>query len=104
MTPRSAHAPGPAPTDPLKSGNPDRDYALNVAAKGFALLAHAVNACDNPATRYRFGHEERDEFMSLCARLYSLIASGNIESRAAAMAQDDLAFQRFVKRSLEDPS
>ncbi len=77
-----------------------RAYALEVASQGFALLAHAVNACDNPETPYRFAEPERERFMALCARLYALVERGQIESRASAMAQDDAAFQRFVHRSL----
>jgi hypothetical protein len=77
-----------------------RAYALEVASQGFALLAHAVNACDNPETPYRFADAERERFMSLCARLYSLVERGRIETRAAALAQDDVDFQRFVNRSL----
>lgn len=77
-----------------------RAYALEVASQGFALLAHAVNACDNPETPYRFADAERERFMSLCTRLYALIERGRIESRASALAQDDVDFQRFVQRSL----
>ena len=77
-----------------------RAYALEVASQGFALLAHAVNACDNPETPYRFGDAERERFMSLCAKLYALVERGRIESRASAIAQDDVDFQRFVHRSL----
>jgi hypothetical protein len=80
-----------------------RAYALEVASQGFALLAHAVNACDNPATPYRFADAERERFMSLCARLYTLVERGRIESRASALAQDDVDFQRFVSRSLAAP-
>lgn len=97
---RGADTPDPSSFDRPVSDDPHRAYARRVAAKGFALLAHAVNACDNPATRYRFGEEEREEFMNLCTRLYALIESGRIEGRAAAMAQDDLAFQRFVSRAI----
>jgi hypothetical protein len=97
---RGASTPEPASFDGAEAGDPHRAYARRVAAKGFALLAHAVNACDNPATRYRFGEGEREEFMDLCTRLYALIETGRIEARAAAMAQDDIAFQRFVSRSL----
>ena len=97
---RGAKAQGPALPDRPATRDPHRAYARKVAAEGFALLAHAVNACDNPATRYRFGEDEREEFMTLCARLYALIETGRIEPRAAAMAQDDTAFQRFVSRSL----
>jgi hypothetical protein len=100
LTQRSARTPQPAPSNRPATGEPHRDYALRVAADGFALLAHAVNACDNPATRYRFGNQEREEFMTLCARLYVLIETGAIVPRAAAMAQDDVVFQRFVNRSL----
>jgi hypothetical protein len=101
LTQRSARTPQPAPSNRLETGEPHRDYALRVAADGFALLAHAMNACDNPATRYRFGDVEREAFMTLCARLYALIETGTIVPRAAAMAQDDVAFQRFVNRSLD---
>ena len=97
---RSASTPRSAPPDRPGIHDPHRAYARKVAAEGFALLAHAVNACDNPDTRYRFGEAEREEFMTLCAKLYALIETGRIEPRAAAMAQDDLAFQRFVSRSL----
>jgi hypothetical protein len=97
---QSASTPRPAQPDRSDALEPHRAYARKVAAEGFALLAHAVNACDNPATRYRFGEAEREEFMTLCAKLYALIETGRIEPRAAAMAQDDLAFQRFVSRSL----
>ena len=97
---RSASTPRPAPRDRSDTSDPHRAYARQVAADGFALLAHAVNACDNPATRYRFGEQEREEFMTLCAKLYALIETGRIEPRAAAIAQDDIAFQRFVSRSL----
>ncbi len=92
----------PAPAGQGCTGSEDahRNYARNVASQGFALLAHAINACNNPATRYRFGDSEREQFMSLCATLHSLIENGKIEPRSAAMAQDDLAFQRFVSRSL----
>lgn len=82
-----------------------RAYARNVASRGFALLAHAVNACDNPTTLYRFGDAEREQFLVLCTKLYSLIESGKIVPRLSALAQDDLAFQRFVSRSLAgDPA
>ena len=104
MTRPSANAPKPAPSHRRKPGGPHRDYARKVAAEGFALLAHAFNACDNPATPYRFGDQEREEFMTLCARLYSLVETGRIETRAAALAQDDLAFQRFLSRSLNGPA
>jgi hypothetical protein len=77
-----------------------RAYALEVASQGFALLAHAVNASDNPETPYRFADAERERFMSLCAKLYALVERGRIESRALAIAQDDVDFQRFVQRSL----
>ena len=77
-----------------------RAYALEVASQGFALLAHAVNACNNPETPYRFADAERERFMSLCARLYALVERGRIESRASAIAQDDVDFQRFANRSL----
>jgi hypothetical protein len=77
-----------------------RAYARNVASQGFALLAHAVNACDNPSTHYRFADAEQEQFIDLCSRLYSLIDSGHLEPRSAAIAQDDIAFQRFVSRSL----
>jgi hypothetical protein len=100
LTQRSANNPRPAPPGHPDAEDPHRAYACRVAAEGFALLAHAVNACDNPATRYRFAEEERERFMSLCAKLYALIETGRIEPRAAAMAQDDIAFQRFVSRSL----
>jgi hypothetical protein len=104
LTQRSANNRRPASPGESRAEDPDRAYARRVAAEGFALLAHAVNACDNPATRYRFGEEERERFMSLCAKLYALIETGSIEPRAAAMAQDDIAFQRFVTRSLGGPS
>jgi hypothetical protein len=80
-----------------------RAYALKVASQGFALLAHAVNACDNPETPYRFADAERERFMTLCASLYALVERGRIEPRTAAMAQDDVEFQRFVQRSLASP-
>lgn len=97
---RGVSTPRPAGSNQPAECDPHRTYARQVAGEGFALLAHAVNACDNPATRYRFGEEEREEFMTLCARLYALIDTGRIEPRAAAMAQDDIAFQRFVSLSL----
>ncbi len=89
-----------SPRTRLTTPEGHRAYALAVASQGFALLAHAVNARDNPETPYRFADAERERFMSLCARLYSLIERGRIETRAVALAQDDVDFQRFVNRSL----
>jgi hypothetical protein len=100
MTQRSTSGAKPAPGSRQLAADPHRDYALRVAGKGFSLLAHAVNACDNPATPYRFAEAEREQFMSLCAKLYALIEGGRIEARSLAIAQDDLAFQRFVHRSV----
>ncbi len=100
MTRRSTSGARPAPRNRQLAADPHRDYALEVAGEAFSLLAHAVNACDNPATPYRFADAEREQFMSLCAKLYALIETGRIEPRSLAIAQDDLAFQRFVLRSL----
>ena len=100
MSAQNGNASKPAGRNGLRSEADFRTYARNVAAQGFALLAHSVNACDNPATHYRFGDAERERFMDLCGQLYALIETGRIESRSAAIAQDDLAFQRFVSRSL----
>ena len=93
MTQRGASGAKPAPADPRCAAHSHRAYALKVAGRGFSLLAHAVNACDNPATLYRFGAAEREQFMSLCTKLYALIETGSIEPRSLAIAQDDLAFQ-----------
>ena len=86
MTRRSANAPRPAPRTSVAAADPHRAYALRVASEGFSLLTHAVNACDNPATLYRFAEAEREQFLTLCAKLYALIESGTIEPRSLAIA------------------
>ncbi len=50
---------------------------------------------------YRYGAEEQARFRELCAGIVELIETGRIEWRPLAIAQGDLAFQRFVLRSTE---
>ena len=69
-----------------------------------ALLAHAVNHCDNPSVPYRYRDREQAEFIGICQRIYLLIERGEIESRAGAIAQDDDAFQRFISIRPANPS
>jgi len=63
---------------------------------GVASLAHAFNACDNPATPYRYSVAVRDRFMELCLELYGLVETGEIIERRGPAAQDDVEFQRFM--------
>jgi hypothetical protein len=80
----------------MRPGEQPREYAHRIAEQGFALLSHAVNACDNPDTPYRYAPEAQREFLRLGAALYALIDSGRIVPHRIGQARNDDAFQVFM--------
>jgi hypothetical protein len=80
----------------MRPGEQPREYAHRIAEQGFALLSHAVNACDNPDTPYRYAPEAQREFLRLGAALYALIERGRILPHQIGQARNDEAFQVFM--------
>lgn len=80
-----------------------RDYARESAAQGVALIAHALNACDNPATPYKFAASARRKFERIVFELVQLIDTGRIVPNPIGAARVDHEFQAFMRDAMKRP-
>lgn len=76
--------------------NDFRLQARGAATHALAVLAQAVNHCDNPAVPYRFDAAAQADFEAIAQAVVRLIEGGVIQPRSVAIAQADAAFQRHL--------
>ncbi len=85
--------PTPAPAIAHIPRNRDhRAYARTQAMLAMGILAHAVNATDNPATPYRYDNVSRIRFIAIAQLLVELVVEGEI----IEPSEHDAGFQRFM--------
>lgn len=75
-----------------KARNEARKYAQN----GVGMLAHALNACDEADTPYRYGNAEQARFKVLITEIIEIVETGKIELAPNAKARFDKEFQSFM--------
>jgi hypothetical protein len=87
----------------IRPGEPARGSANRIASQGIALLAHALNACDNTATPYKYAPDARARFMELASKIVELVETGRILPNPIGLARNDDAFQSFMALARRRP-
>jgi hypothetical protein len=66
-------------TDHRRFEDASREDARSQASTAMALLARAMNHCDNPELPYRYTAEVQSRFVDLAIQIVRLVETGDIE-------------------------
>ena len=80
---------------------PAREYARSLRQPAIALLAHALNARDNPDLPYRYSDEAIEHFNRIVGELSEIFDDGEIiETLLPSDRETDRDFQAFMRKAL----
>jgi len=80
---------------------PAREYARSLRQPAIALLAHALNARDNPDLPYRYSDEAIEHFNRIVGELSEIFDDGEIiETLLPSDREIDRDFQAFMRKAL----
>jgi len=72
-----------------------RGIARRTAEQGFALIARAINACDNPDIPYQFSEIDRTRVINALIEVQDVVEHGIIQVSQVEAAKKDMKYQTF---------